>query len=416
MDKLKKLLKNKYVELAIVAFVIILTTIVIACSIISSKRKEQCRTLREEILLSIDKYVENNSLLPTLNGTSIVVNLSSIDDEFTFGKKTITGNVTYTKYNDEYIKTVEIANADYCSTNKFGKETDKYNSKYNVKVNVYFNYYTVESYNSKYTNYLPSEKISTEETNGVLLPIDAKDLPTIPSNAVVTEYVREVKTYYSYRDKKWKWYKNNIEYSDYSSTQPVGYTNKDTATLTYTEATDWSLNYPEEFEYRHIKTKTGYQWYYMDGKNKVYWENGAYSTESPGKEYKKDTSTEAKMYSYYDKIWRWYNGDNKRVYSYASSVKPTGYNYKDETTLTYTNWSKFTDTSSLTSLNEEYREEITDLYSRYLIKYDVYSYAMFEKPVKLEELEEKLGKSYQEIVNDNSIKVDVIFKFQNEAK
>ena len=89
-------------------------------------------------------------------------------------------------------------------------------------------------------------------------------------------YIRETKTYYSYRDKKWKWYKNDIKYSDYSSTQPAGYKNKDKATLKNTELSEWSLDYPEEFEYRHISTKTGYQWYKKEGKEKVYWENGKY--------------------------------------------------------------------------------------------------------------------------------------------
>lgn len=414
MDFIKKMSKKNF-KILLTIILVICFLIMIISLVVSGNKKKKCNSLKDEILAITDKYVEDNNLLPTLNGESVIVELSLLDEKVSFKKKEVTGTVTYTKYNDEYIKTFEIENASYCTTDKFGKETDNYNSKNNVKVNVYFNYYTVDSYNSKWTNFMPSEDINTEETNGVLLPKNEKDLPTIPDNAVITEYVRETKTYYSYRDKKWKWYKNNVKYSDYSSTQPSGYTNKDKSTESSTEKTEWSLDYPEVYDYRHITSKTGYQWYKMDGKEKIYWENGKYSVESPGNEYKKDSKNSAKMYSYTDDVWRWYNGDTKRVYSSSSSTQPKGYNYKDESTLTYSKWSSFKDTSSLTNDNKSYREEQTDTYSRYLIKYDIYSYAVLDEPVTLEELENILGKSYEEISKDKSLKVEVTFKFQNEA-
>ena len=120
------------------------------------------------------------------------------------------------------------------------------------------------------------------------------------------------------------------------------------------------------------------------------------------------------MYSYSDDMWRWYNGDTKRIYSNSSSTQPNGYNYKDEETLIYTSWSRFTDTSSLNSSNTDYREEKTDIYSRYLIKYDIYSYPIFENNVTLSELEQKLGKTYEELSQDKSIKIEITFKFQYE--
>ena len=359
-------------------------------------------------------YYNEFDLLPVLNGDSVTINLSNLNDTIVFKDYAVTGTVTYTKYNDTYIKSVNIDNAGYCSTKEFNKESDKYDENKNVKVTAYYNYYKIDSYNSKWTNWYPSEDISTTETNGVLLPLDEDDLPYIPDNAVVTEYVRETKTYYSYRDKQWKFYKNNIKYSDYSSTKPKGYTNKDTATKSTTEPTKWSINYPEEFDYRHISSKTGYRWYYMDGENKIYWNNGEYSVESPGEEYEKDKENTVKMYSYYDDIWRWYNGDTKRIYSSYNSTMPNGYKYKDEETLRYTNWSKFTDESKIDKSNKSYREEKTDTYSRYLIKYDIYSLPMLDNYVTLEELENKLGKSYEAINEDKSIKVDVLFKFKYE--
>ena len=120
------------------------------------------------------------------------------------------------------------------------------------------------------------------------------------------------------------------------------------------------------------------------------------------------------MYSYTDDTWRWYNGDTKRLYSGYSSTKPNSYNYKDEETLTYTNWSTYRDESTLNSSNKSYREERTDIYSRYLIKYDVYSYPVLDNYISLDELESILGKTYEEIDQDRTLKVEVNFKFYYE--
>lgn len=418
MNKIMEFLsvkKNKRrVMFILLALLAILIIIFIITTSVKAKNKAKCDNLRDEIIALTDSYLNSKNLYPTLNGESIEINLSNLSEDIVYKDKYVTGTVTYTKYNDEYVKTFNLLNASNCTTKDFGKETSKYKSDENVKVNVTFNYYEVDSYNSKWTAYLASEYISEEETDGVLLPLDSKKLPSIPENAVITEYVRETKTYYSYRDKQWRYYKNNIKYSDYSSTQPVGYTYKDTATKSTTEQTEWSLDYPEVFEYRHIKSTTGYRWYYLEGKEKVYWENGKYSPDSPGEEYKKDTESKVTMYSYYDDMYRWYNGNTKRVYSSYRSTKPSGYNYKDEQTLTYTNWSSYTDESKLDDSNKSYREERTDTYSRYLIKYDIYSLPMLEKNVSLNELEQTLGKSYEEIANDKTIKVEVHFTFQYE--
>lgn len=419
MEKIKdlfskiKLNKKNILKILLVVFVILIIYFIIS-SILSGNKNRKCDSLREEIINKADTYVENHNLWPNLNGSAITINLSDLDSNITFKDKNVTGSITYTKYNDSYVKTVNIDNASYCSTGDFGKEKDRYDDSKNVKVNAYFNYVTVESYNSKWSSWYPSEDISEEETNGVLLPIDENDLPSIPNDAVITEYVRETKTYYSYRDKKWRWYRNDIKYSDFSSTQPAGYTNKDTSIKSTTENSPWSLDYPTEYDYRHINSKTGYRWYYLVDDEKVYWNNGEYSPNSPGDEYKRDTQSSAKMYSYYDDMWKWYNGDTKRIYSSSSSTKPNSYNYKDEDTLTYTNWSKFSDTSYLDSSNSSYREERTDIYSRYLIKYDIYSFPILDNYVTLSELEQKLGKTYEELSKDDSIKIEVIFKFQYE--
>ena len=106
--------------------------------------------------------------------------------------------------------------------------------------------------------------------------------------------------------------------------------------------------------------------------------------------------------------------DKRGYLTYFSSTKPHDYKYRDDSLYTYTSWSSFSDTSKVDSSNKSYREEKTDIYSRYLIKYDMYSFKVFDKPVTLEELESKLGKSYEEIVNDDSIELEVIFNFYKE--
>ena len=416
MDKLKRFISSKYFKLLIVGIGILLIVIFFISTMVNGKRTRTCNSLREDIIASLDDYVTKNNLLPKLNGTSVTVDITNADKEFTMKDNKITGTVTYTNYNGEFIKTVKIENADYCTTKKFNKETDKYDEKKNNEVAVYYNYNNVETFNSKWSEYIPSNEISTEDTNGVYLPSDTKKLPAIPSNAVIAEYVTENKTYYSYRDKQYRYYKNNIKYSSYSSVKPSGYTNKDNSTEKETEPTEWSLDYPEEYSYRAIKTKTGYQWYYTENKQRVYWENGKYSIESPGEKYKNDPDTAAKMYSYTDKMWRWYNGDTKRGYSGYLSEMPKNYSYRDDSTLNYTKWSTFKDKSYVTNENKSYREEKTDIRTRYLIKYEIHYEELLDEPVSLEELENILGKSYEEILKDETLNVNVIFKFKQEAK
>ena len=411
--KNNKLLKKNLKGIFIIIFVILLLYFIIS-SFVNGTKKRVCNNLRNNIIEQTDNYFDQNNLLPSFNGEDITINLNQLNDSIIFKDYAVTGTVTYTKYNEEIIKTLNIKNASYCSTKEFINEKDEYDKNKNVEVITYFNYFSVDTYNSRWSNWYPSEDISKEETNGVLLPINPNKLPSIPNNAVVNEYIRETKTYYSYRDKKWRFYKNNIKYSDYSSTKPSGYTYKDSITLKITDPSPWSLDYPKTYDYRHIKQHVGYRWYYLEGENKIYWNNGEYSVDSPGENYEKDTQNSVLMYSYYDDTWRWYNGDTKRIYSALSSTKPTGYKYKDETTLTYTSWSSFTDKSQINSSNKSYREERTDTYSRYMIKYDIYSLPMLDEYVTKDELENILGKSIQEINKDETLHLDVKFKFRYE--
>lgn len=423
MNKIKEFFSNfkisnlskKNIRGIIIIILIILIIFIIITSVINGNKKRECQNLRNDILTITDDYMSKNELLPILNGTSKTINLSDLNNNIVFKDYDVNGTVTYTKYNDEYIKTVNINNAEFCSTKDFKNESDEYDNSKNVKVEVSFNYVTVEKGDTPWSNWYPSEDISTEETDGVLLPIDIKKLPTVPKNAIITEYVRETEIRYSYRDKRWRWYKNNISYSDFSSEKPNGYSTKDTSVKLSTEPTSWSIDYPEEKDYRHITKKTGYRWYYTnDNDEKIYWNNGEYSPECPSDEYKRDSETTVTMYSYTDDLWRWYNGSTKRIYSNYSSSKPNGYTYKDNETLTYTNWSGFTNTSSINNENKSYREERTDTYSRYSVNFEIHSLPILENYVTLEELESKLDKSYEEISKDETLQVLVNFKFYYE--
>lgn len=405
--------KRRLSTIILVALIIIAVTTIIIIVSVGNKRRLTCENLRAKVITKADDYAQRKDLYPVLNGDQVTISLRDLD-QIVFNDNYVNGTVTFTKYNDTYIKTVNISNAEYCNTKTFGKETDKYNENKNAKVNVTFNYRKVDHYKSKWSSYIPSDGLSTEKTLGVNLPIDSKKLPTIPNNAIITKYDIEEKPYYSYRDMQWKWYKYDIDYSAYSSTQRDGYTKKDEATKRQTEPTEYSIDYPEVKEFRHITTKTGYRWYYMDGKEKVYWENGKYSIESPGEQYEKDKNASAKMYSYYDDEWRWYNGDTKRSYSGYYSTMPKNYNYKDEATFRYTSWTSYKDTSSLTNENKNYREQRTDIHTRFLINYEIHGTEVSQTRVSLNQLESILGQSYEELDENENIKVEVYFTFQYE--
>ena len=351
----------------ILIIMIVLSTVLVFISNYKHQQFINC------IIDKADNYVNEQGILPYLNGTQLTIYLEDITN--------VKGTITYTKYNDEIIKTVEIGK------HKYKKEKSSYNKRKNTKVNVYFNYRLITTYTSKYTTYLPPDSIITFD---------------IPKEAEIIEYMKEDKAYYSYRDKKWKWYKNDVVYSEYSASKPDGYNYKDEATKIYSPLSKWSLNYPEEYAYRHILSQTGYKWY----NDKIYWNHGAYSVVQPSIEYYKKES--AIMYAYYDDMYKWYK-DTKRIYSYYSSIKPTGYNYKDNDTLIYTDWSNYTDVKPS---KEDYREIKEEIYTRYAAIYELYSEPILNNPITLEELEKHFNKTYEEILNDNNIKLEVIFKFQ----
>lgn len=410
-DRINRMNK-KIIMLIFIAILILIVIITFIVGSINKKRNEECKELYNSIGVLVEDYLTQKNLYPVLQGTSVTVDLNQVQPVY-YKKKQVTGYVKYTKYNDTYIKTFYVQNCKYCSTKEFGKETDEYKeTRSNMDVVAYYNYYDASQYNSYWTKFIEPEKISSEKTMGVNLPIDSNLLPKIPAEAKIVEYVKEDKTYYSYRDLLYKWYKNNVQYSGFSSEQPSGYTNKDTSTVVTANPSEWSLDYPEVKSYRTINKKTGYRWYYQEGKNKIYWNDGAYYPTQPDEKYDKKSKETVDMYSYTDKMWKWYNGNLKRNYSSYVRVPTSSYIYKDSDLYQYTKWTSYKDSSSLNDENRSYREEVTKTYSRYMIKYRVLSFAKLDKPVSQEELEKATGKTLEQLMNDQNIYVETTFKFK----
>ena len=411
----KEISNSRQVLIKIVVIIVpIIIVIIIINLIITGVRNSNCYNVRSELSDYVDAYVMSNNLWPTINGDNVIIDLNNVK-KVTFNDNVCSGTVKITKVNDDYIKTFYLENCSYCSISDFGKETEKYDDKLNAEVVVYLNYYNVTNNNSRWSDYIPFEQISTEETDGVMLPLDENDLPDISEEAIVTEIIKEDKTFYSYRDKRWLWYKNNNnDYSEFSSEQPSGYAKKDTRTEIRTEYTEWSIDYPEVRDYRVIFTDTGYRWYKDDENgNRVWWNNGEYYPEEPEEGYVRDSDSKITMYRYYDKMWRWYNGESRGYSSSQSATPPTSsYKYRDEGITSYSNWSDYKTTSSVNSENSYYREEKTNVHSRYMIKYKIRSFKVFDEPLERSEFEETVGRTLEEMVEDINVDVEVTFKYK----
>lgn len=404
--------RKKLFKLAILIVVLLIIIIVIS-SIISGSKRKACNNLYEEINDIAYTYAEENKLLPTYNGESATIYLSDLQS-VTYKDNVCKGTVKYTKYNDEYLKTYDISGCGNCNTgDDWGKETDSYKKGVNVNVIPYYNYYKVTTSVTPWSDWLPFEEIATEEKDGVLLPLNEKEIPDTPKEAIILEIQKEDATFYSYQDTKWKWYKNNsADVSGFSSTAPSGYPNKDTSSQRETEYTEWSQTYPDvHSEYRTIYTRTGYRWYKEEDGKKVYWQNGDFSVEEPGEGYKKDSKNQVKMYRYKDKEWRWYK-TAKREYGYFTSIQPNSYPYKDTELVQYTNWTIWSQTSHLDSSNKGYRAEKTNVHSRYRVKYNMLSYIVYDNYITKAEFEKDLGKTVPELMEDETVQVDIKFKFQ----
>lgn len=405
---------------------IILIIILIIVSITKSKQNKICSDLENKAIDAAYKYASDKELLPKIGGQYVVINLDDLYNEELLNKNDMTmeksgniasGSVKIINYTDDFVKVVNLENCDYCSSSKryssWKKETTKKPSN-NASFDIitYYNYYDKNSYDSSWTSWMARDKVSDNKEYNSILPTDLKKLPTIPDEAKEITYQIETKTYYRYRDKKWKFYKNGFaDYTSYfSSEQPEGYAEKDTATHKYSEYSEWSLDYPDKKDYRKIESKKGYRWYYTENKKKIYWNNGAYAVEQPSELYTEHEKNTVTMYRYRDSMWRWYNGE-KRVYSSYSSTMPKGYNYIDEELTEYGSWSSWSDESKVNASNIAYREQETDEYYRFRINYYMYSFLNQEKSLTEEDFVQATGLTLEDVVNDETKQLEITYKF-----
>lgn len=412
----------KYVEKKDYTIIIVIGAIIlIGISIIiglNIYKNSTCSSIESDVLKYAFDYANGNNLLTLNEGDSISVDL---EDVYNAGYPTLkngstcTGNVKFTLADGRIIKTFDIS-CGYCSTNKRysskWKESSSYVNSNLIDVDVKYNYYNAETFYTKWTRWYPSSDIDTlvNTQYGIRLPLNEKNLPVVPSTAEVLKYDVEYSTYYSYRDKTWKWYQNvNNDYSsEWYSTKPSNYEKKDESTMKYTDWSDWSLNYPEEKDYREIKSGTGYRWFYLDDDNiKHYWNGGAYYPSKPSDDYPSYDDS-AVMYQYRDKTWRWYNGESRRYCSDYSTLTPRGCTYKDNLMTSYSKWSNWsTDVPS----NQSYRSIDTDIYYRYRAFYRDVNFLVLEDYVSKDEFEELIGESLDNFRSDSTKKISYKYTY-----
>ena len=419
----KEIDKKKIMMIGAIILIVIFLVLIITNLVTKAKKNNACDKMENTLLDAAYKYASEKKLLPSVGGESIKVSSNDLlkedyitNSDLTYEEEVGTATVTITKYKEEYIKSVEIKNCGYCTSRykDWGKETDKYDEdKHVVDVQATYNYYDRATYYTKYTDYIESSEVSTKKSKyGTYLPKDEDILPEIPSTGVVVTIEQEQKTYYSYRDKKWRYYQNNnCAYSAFSSEQPAGYKEKDKRTVKYSDWSKWSINYPDEKDYRHIERTTGYRWYYKEGGEKIYYNSGEYTPEQPSPKYTERERKSVTMYRYRDEMWRWRN-DCDRKYTSLTSRQTDRYPYRDEETLEYTNWTSWRDESTVTSENSYYREQREDQHSRYRIKYDIYSLIKLDESLSKEDFEKKMGRSLDEIANDPTIALEITYIFR----
>ena len=419
----KEIDKKKIMMIGAIILIVIFLVLIITNLVTKAKKNNACDKMENTLLDAAYKYASEKKLLPSVGGESIKVSSNDLlkedyitNSDLTYEEEVGSATVTITRYKEEYIKSVEIKNCGYCTSRykDWGKETDKYDEdKHVVDVQATYNYYDRATYYTKYTDYIESSEVSTKKSKyGTYLPKNEDILPEIPSTGVVVTIEQEQKTYYSYRDKKWRYYQNNnCAYSAFSSEQPAGYKEKDKRTVKYSDWSKWSINYPDEKDYRHIERTTGYRWYYKEGGEKIYYNSGEYTPEQPSPKYTERERKSVTMYRYRDEMWRWRN-DCDRKYTSLTSRQTERYPYRDEETLEYTNWTSWRDESTVTSENSYYREQREDQHSRYRIKYDIYSLIKLDESLSKEDFEKKMGRSLDEIANDPTIALEITYTFR----
>lgn len=384
-----------------------------------------CYNIYDDVKQAAKKYLTEENKLPEYEGDHIYVNVNDLY-EYSYlragqtNNKLCNGRIKVTKYKDDYIYTLDLSNCASCTISKrytsWSNETLSYMpNKQIIDVIPYYNLYEREVGVTSWSKLYDEDEIAKKKSKyGVRLPIEEDTLPEIPEGSNVAEVEKEDFTYYRHRDKSWKWYDIVGDYSDFYSEQPSGYSKRDDNTRKNTEYSEYSLNYPEEHDYRTIKKATGYKFYYVDENGeKVYANNGKYTVED---DVDLDVYTErdeetATMYSYSDKVWRWYNGEKRRYSSFRVSA-PEGYNYKDEELYSLGNYSSWEEGSKMTAENSAYRVEESKIMSRYRYIYEILSMKVLDENLAKTDFETTISSSLEEIRQNEDYKLDIEYHFR----
>ena len=383
-----------------------------------------CNKTYDKIKAASKEYLSSKNKLPSFEGESEDVNVTELyEKRYLSNSETnnteCSGKVKVTKYKKDYIYTLNLTSCKSCTTSKkyggwSGEQSSYPNGKAIVDVIPYYNYYEREVGATDWSRYFDDEELTSkiDETYKTRVPQN-NQLPEVPSDVEIIGLQTEQRTLYSYQDKLWRWYDIPGKYSGFYSEQPKGYDKKDTNTEKYSEWSAYSYTKPEEKEYRTIQRKIAYKYYYLDENNKkVYYNNGKYSVDADTKKYPymdEDTTT---MFRYRDKVWRWYNGQQRR-YSQAKATPPSSeYKYKDEEFYSLGSASSWLEESTINVNNMEYRVETTKVQTRFSIKYVVSSLPIFEKPVDRDTFLKKIDTDIPKFARNDNVKVEVSYKFK----
>lgn len=403
----------------------LLPIVIIVFIVMAVVQNNNCTQIYDTLKTTSLNYAKDQGTLPTIEGEYVNVRLDDLyAEEYLSSTSTnnslCSGSVKITKYKDEYVYTIDVKNCGECSVNKkygaWSSEQSSYPSgKAIVDVIPYYNYYDREVSITSWSNYYDDSELSDETSEyGIRLPLDETTLPSIPKEGKITNIENDTIYYYRYRDRRWKWYDIEGDYSDFSSEQPANYANKDENTEQYTDWSEYSLNYPEEKDYRTIQSATGYKFYYLNDKNeKIYYNSGKYSARDDVNttKYNRTEQETATLYRYRDKQWRWYNG-TKRRYSTLTSSQPTGLPYKDIETETLGNPTSWDEKSHVTSENQEYRVEERKIMTRFRVEYEILSLKVLKNPLNRKDFENKVKMTVQEFYSNKNYKLEVTYKFK----
>lgn len=420
LERKKPLLKFLFFFGNILPLILI---VVIAYKVIQNKI---CINIYDSIKKSTITYLKDQGETPEIEGESTTVNIGDLYSE-QYLKSTNTndtlcsGTVKVTKYKEDYIYTLDINKCNQCSVNtKYGKWSEEINyfpsNKAIVDVIPYYNYFDRQINTTEWSKYYDDSEIEDEVSKdyGINLPIDMSKMPEVPKGGEIYSIENDTTYFYRYRDRSWKWYDIEGNYSDFSSERPDGFANKDENSEIITDWSEYSLDYPKEKPYRTIQSATGYKYYYLnkDGK-KVYYNNEKYTVteEVDTQKYNNHDPESAKMYKYQDKKWRWYNGQ-KRKYSYYSSKPLSEYVFKDSDTEQIGRPSQWKEEPITDENTLQYRVEEKKIMTRYRIKYEMLSSLMLKEPLKRKEFEQKVRTNILDFNTREDKKIDVTYKFK----